>query len=96
MNKMVKWLYFHCNEKSTLGHWCKDRTFQVLTMCDDGEDEGEDEAGGEFAEKVGTFALQRKEVLIYLIIARVGKISTPFNDHFLEFRLEDNVSSGVE
>ncbi|KAI0520439.1 hypothetical protein KFK09_007914 [Dendrobium nobile] len=47
--KRAKGLCFRCDEKYTPGHRCKDRTLQVLTVCDDEETEerGEEETEGE-------------------------------------------------
>ena len=52
-NKRAKGLCFRCDEKFTPGHRCKDRSLQVLTVCDDGEDKslaGEDEEDVEVEE----------------------------------------------
>ncbi|PKU60091.1 hypothetical protein MA16_Dca027949 [Dendrobium catenatum] len=38
-DKWVKGLCFRCDERYTLGCRCKDRTLQVLTICDDEEAE---------------------------------------------------------
>ncbi|KAL0927813.1 hypothetical protein M5K25_002024 [Dendrobium thyrsiflorum] len=52
--KRAKGLYFRCDEKYTPGHRCKDRTLQVLTVCDDEEteEEGERELEGEVEDKL--------------------------------------------
>ncbi|KAL9409373.1 hypothetical protein AB3S75_047713 [Citrus x aurantiifolia] len=44
-DKRVKGLCFLCDEKFSPGHRCKDKSLQVLTMCD------EEESGGEAEEE---------------------------------------------
>lgn len=39
MNKKAKGLCFHCDEKFSPRHKCKDRTLQVLTVCDNEDNE---------------------------------------------------------
>ena len=46
-DKRAKGLCFQCDEKFSLGHQCKDKSLQVLTMCD--EEEGVEEAKEEKA-----------------------------------------------
>ena len=46
-DKRAKGLCFQCDEKFSLGHQCKDKSLQVLTMCD--EEEGVEEAEEEKA-----------------------------------------------
>ena len=46
-DKRVKGLCFRCNEKFSRGHRCKDKSLQVLTVCD--EEEGREEAEEEDA-----------------------------------------------
>ncbi|KAI0523142.1 hypothetical protein KFK09_005532 [Dendrobium nobile] len=51
--KRAKGLCFRCEEKYTLGHRCKDQTFQALTICNDEEAEGgEEETEEEMEEKL--------------------------------------------
>ncbi|PKU71793.1 hypothetical protein MA16_Dca008322 [Dendrobium catenatum] len=45
--KRAKGLCFRCDEKYMPGHRCKDRTLQVLLVCEDEEDE---EVGGSRSE----------------------------------------------
>ncbi|KAI0523267.1 hypothetical protein KFK09_005661 [Dendrobium nobile] len=45
--KRAKGLCFRCDEKYMLGHRCKDRTLQVLLVCEDKKDEG----GGSISEE---------------------------------------------
>ena len=46
-DKMAKGLCFQCNEKFSPEHRCKDKSLQVLTMCN--EEEGEEEVEEEEA-----------------------------------------------
>lgn len=49
--KRAKGLCFCCDGKFSLGHWCKDRALQVLTMCNDEKNEGEGEIPKETLEE---------------------------------------------
>ena len=42
-SKRAKGLCFHCDEKFSPGHRCKDRKLQVLIVCDEDEDVAEEE-----------------------------------------------------
>ena len=49
-DKRGKGLCFQCNRRFSLGHQCKDKSLQVLTLCDkdEGREEAEEEEAGIF------------------------------------------------
>lgn len=48
--KKAKGLCFRCDENFVSDHRCKNRTLQILTMCDEEDDDG-DETKGELVEE---------------------------------------------